>query len=108
MCLNFQFLRKEQKKLLNKKELGEVDEIIKQLKSNPKIGKPLTYPFLREKRIKDKRIYFLLYEEIAIVLLVSSSDKKTQQDTIDEIKTHLNEFKKYAHILNEKIKRGEI
>lgn len=99
---------KRAKKLLNKKELKEVDEIIEQLKINPNIGKPLTYPFLREKRLKDKRIYFLLYEEIAIVLLVSSSDKKSQQDTIDEIKLYLNEFKEYAYQLNEKIKKGEI
>ena len=56
----------------------------------------------------NKRIYFLLYEEITIVLLVSSSDKKSQQDTIDEIKLYLNEFKEYAHQLNEKIKNGEI
>lgn len=56
----------------------------------------------------NKRIYFLLYEEITIVLLVSSSDKKSQQDTIDEIKLYLNEFKEYTYQLNEKIKNGEI
>lgn len=87
------------KKILNKLELIQVEKIIEQLKINPYIGKPLSYPFLREKKINDKRIYFLIYEEITIILLVSSSNKKTQQKTITEIKFYLNEFKIYAYKL---------
>ena len=99
---------KRAQKLLNPKELKEVDKIIEQLKVNSNIGKPLSYPFLREKRLKEKRIYFLVYEDITLVLLVSLSNKKSQQDTIDEIKLYLNEFKEYAYELHIKIKRGEI
>jgi len=91
---------KRAKKLLNNQEFEEVDAIIEQLKENPLIGRPLSYSFLREKRIGSKRIYFLVYENVAIVLLVSASDKKAQQDTIDEIKENLDEFQEYAKKLS--------
>ena len=44
----------------------------------------LNHSFLREKRIGSKRIYFLVYKEICLVLLVSASDKKSQQRSIEE------------------------
>jgi len=62
-------------------------------------GKKLTYDFLREKKIGGKRIYYLVYEDISLILLVSASDKKMQQATIDEIKFLLPEFKKYTNEL---------
>ena len=95
-------------KLLSKKEIEEVNKFIEQLKINPKIGKPLSYPFLREKRLKDKRIYFLLYKEICIVLLVSVSDKKSQQETINEIKLYLEEYKEFVYQLYDKIKKEKL
>ena len=67
----------------------------KKLKENPFQGKQLA-PSLREKRIKDKRIYFLVYEDLNLVLLVAISNKKNQQTIIDNIKNMLNEYKKYA------------
>ena len=66
------------------------------LAENPFVGDPLNYSFLREKRIKEKRIYYLIYEDIKLVLLVATSGKKDQQKTIDHIKGHLDEFKKVA------------
>ena len=63
------------------------------------IGKPISYDFFREKKIGDKRIYFLVYKDFALILLVGSSDKKMQQETIDEIKCLLPEFKEYAYQL---------
>lgn len=53
---------------------------------NPFVGKQLSYKFLREKRIKDKRIYYLVYEDIVLVLLIAVSKKKDQQMTINHIK----------------------
>jgi hypothetical protein len=84
---------KKAKKKLNNKEFKELNNFIEILKKNPKIGKPLSYQFLREKKIKNKRIFFLLYKEIYIVLLVSISNKKSQQKTINEIKFYLNEYR---------------
>jgi len=91
---------KRAKKLLSSQEFAEVDGVIEQLKENPLIGRPLSYSFLREKRIGNNRIYFLVYERVAIVLLVSLSDKKSQQETIDEIKNDLDEYREYAKRLS--------
>ena len=51
------------------------------------------YPFFREKKMGKYRVYFLLYDDINTVLLVTISDKKSQQDVIDEIKGQLDYYK---------------
>ena len=76
------------------KEVAE--KIPKQLAENPMVGKPLSYPFLREKRVNEKRVYYLIYRDLELVLLVATSDKKDQQTTIDRIKENLKEFRKVA------------
>ena len=73
-----------------------VEKIPKQLAENPFFGSQLRYPFLREKRVKEKRVYYLIYESLELVLLVAVSGKKDQQATIDHIIGHLDEFKKVA------------
>lgn len=96
---------KKVEKLLSSKELNELDKLIEKLKSDQFIEKPLNYEFFREYKIGVKRIYFLVYEDIAIILLVNSSNKKYQQETIDEIKLLLNEFKQYAYELYNSINK---
>ena len=71
-------------------------KIPNQLKESPLVGKPLGYPFLREKKIRERRVYYLIYEDFNLVLLVATSGKKDQQATIDHIKKHLDEFKNVA------------
>ena len=71
-------------------------KVQKQLALNPFVGDPLNYRFLREKRIKGRRIYYLVYEDLKLILCVATSQKKDQQTTIDHIKNHLDEFKKTA------------
>ena len=39
------------------------------------------------------RLYFLIYEDVDAVLLVTISDKKAQQDIIDTIKNQLDYYK---------------
>ena len=46
--------------------------------------------------MKEKRVYFLIYEDLKLVLLVATSGKKDQQATIDHIKNNLDEFRKVA------------
>lgn len=70
-----------------------VENLPKKLAENPFQGKPLNYPFLREKKIKEKRFYYLIYKELELVLLVAMSGKKDQQDTIDHIKEQLDEYR---------------
>jgi hypothetical protein len=66
------------------------------LSESPLVGKPLGYPFLREKKIGGRRIYYLIYPDLRLVLLVATSGKKDQQETIDHIRSQLDEFKKIA------------
>ena len=75
------------------------NKIPNKLSINPFVGSQLSYPFLREKKIREKRIYFLVYEDLKLVLLVAVSGKKDQQETINEIKNNLDEFKKIAEMI---------
>ncbi len=96
---------KELTKKFSKNEQKEVEKFEKkQLTNNPFIGDGLSFNFFREKRIGGKRVYFIVYEELKAVLMVAVSDKKTQQETIDEIKDHLS---KYYEIIKEAIKQHD-
>ena len=80
-------------RLLPKEYRQQIKQIIKELKKSYDTGKPLGYPFFREKKLGKYRIYFLVYEGVDTVLLITISDKKTQQDTIDKIKKDLDFYK---------------
>ena len=77
-------------------EQREIEKFEKKLVENPFIGKPLGFVFFREKRLNSRRVYYLIYEELVVVLMVGTSDKRTQQATIDAIKSKLNEFYNYV------------
>lgn len=79
------------------------EKLPNKLSENPFAGDPLGYPFLREKRIKEKRIYYLIYEDLLLVLLVATSGKKNQQGTIDHIKLQLNEFRSIAEKISKQV-----
>ena len=64
-----------------------------QLAKNPFQGEILRYTFLREKRIREKRVYFSIYEEWRVVLLITIGNKKAQGATIDEIVECLRIYK---------------
>lgn len=74
-----------------------------QLAQTPFVGKPLSYPFLREKKIGGQRIYYLVYADLNMVLLVATSDKKDQQATIDRIKNQLDEYKNVVVSLSKQV-----
>lgn len=80
-------------KLLPKEQQEQIKGFIEELKQTPNIGKPLGYPFFREKKMGKYRLYFLIYEDVDAVLLVTISDKKAQQGTIDNIKSQLDYYK---------------
>ena len=79
-----------------KQAFEQAEKISLKLAENPFVGKQLTYPFLREKKIGGRRIYYLVYEDLNLVLLIAVSDKKDQQATIDHIKGNLKEFRAVA------------
>jgi len=69
----------------------QIENEIEQLKTNPYVGKPLGYKFFREKKVKNYRFYYLIYDEYVVVFVIAISDKKDQQKVIDQIK-HLIPF----------------
>lgn len=94
---------KELFKRFSKEEQKEVENFEKkQLVNNPYVGDHLGYQFFREKKICGKRVYYLVYEDLKAVLMVGVSDKKTQQETIDDIKSRLKE---YYEVIKEAIKQ---
>lgn len=79
-------------RLLPKDLKKEIEDFIKELKKGVKTGQPVGYPFFKEKRIDGRHIYFLVYEDIDTILLITISDKKAQQDTINRIKRDLDRY----------------
>ncbi len=87
---------------LDESEKERVRKILKQLKENGlNIGKPLKFPYFREKRFGNKRVYFLSYENLMIILALAISDKKAQQETIDRI---ISEIDKYKEFIDKELK----
>ncbi len=74
-------------KKLDKQLQRAIAKEIDQLEDNPFVGKQLSYPFFREKKIMNYRVYYLVYEEYVVVFVITISTKKDQQDAIDKIKS---------------------
>jgi putative component of toxin-antitoxin plasmid stabilization module len=61
------------------------------------VGKPLAgLSFFREKKFDGKRLYYLVYSDVYVVLALAISDKKAQQATINQILLHLAEYQQYV------------
>ncbi len=83
---------------LEKLEKEWIKKVIRQLKENPSVGKPLGFKWFREKRFGGKRLYYLVYKKSGCVLLVAFGAKKEQQKII----THILQNKgKYLRIVEE-------
>jgi len=79
----------------------QINKEISQLEKDPYVGKPLGYNFFREKKIRNYRIYYLIYNEILVVFIVTLSGKKDQQKVIDTIKKLIPVYKEEINkILN--------
>ena len=70
-----------------------IDNEIKQLEASPYVGKPLGYKFFREKKVKNYRFYYLIYDEYVVVFVVALSTKKEQQKAIDKIRLLMPYYK---------------
>ena len=70
---------------------------IKKLQENPyALGKTLGYPWFRELKNDKWRVYYLIYDQLVVVLFVGISDKKTQQAAINLVKNNLRAFKEFV------------
>lgn len=87
-------------KRLTKDQQNRIEKIKNQLKTNPFVGKPLGSKWFREKKINGFRLFYLIYEKQRIVALISFSDKKLQQQTIDSIRMRFAEYKEVILKLN--------
>ncbi|MBI4043440.1 MAG: hypothetical protein HY393_01375 [Candidatus Diapherotrites archaeon] len=66
------------------------------------VGKPLSVPFIREKKFNGNRLYFLVYVELKAVLVVGISTKKAQSVVIAGVKAKLGEYREMVlHMLQE-------
>jgi mRNA-degrading endonuclease RelE of RelBE toxin-antitoxin system len=80
---------------LSESDKDRIQKLFLQLKENPYVGKHLKFNFFREKRIREKRIYYIVYDDLDAVLVVAFGGKKAQQETINEIVALLPEYKEY-------------
>ena len=80
---------------LPKNDRKRIQKIFLQLKENPYVGDQLQYLHLREKRVREKRVYYLVYDDLQAVLIVVISGKKDQQTTINYIINNFDEYKEY-------------
>ena len=72
-----------------------IQKMFLKIRDNPYTSDQLRYRNLREKRIKEKRVYFLVYDDLQAVLIVAIGGKKDQQETIDHIIKYFNEYRTY-------------
>jgi len=84
---------------LSRDEQEIVQKIFLKIKENPYLSDQLRYRHLREKRIREKRIYFLVYDDLLAVLLVAVGGKKDQQATINHIVDYFDEYRLYLERL---------
>ncbi|MEE8401846.1 MAG: hypothetical protein V3R86_06805 [Candidatus Hydrothermarchaeaceae archaeon] len=82
---------------LDRSEQKRVDKILNQLlEKGGEVGKPLSgLSFFREKKFSDKRLYYMAYSNVFIVLALAISDKKAQQATINQILANLAEYQQH-------------
>ena len=69
-----------------------INKIKIQLVENPFSGKPLGYKWFREKKLGDKRLYFMVSDEKQKVLLLAYGNKKKQRKIIDHILWHKSDY----------------
>lgn len=77
---------------ITQKERDWINKIKFQLKSNPKAGKSLRFEWFKEKKLENKRLYFLVSYKKPRILLASYGTKKDQQKVIDYIVLHKEEL----------------
>ena len=103
--MNFKIYTTEEfDKLFNKLDAdiqGQIRKEISQLELNPYVGKPLGYRFFREKKVKNYRIYYLIYNEYLVVFIITLSRKKDQQNAINSIKKLIPLSENIKNILNQ-------
>ena len=71
----------------------QIDNFEEQLVQNPYVGKPLGVRWFREKKLSKYRVYYLIYEDLKAVYIITLSGKKDQQKVINTIRHFLDKYK---------------
>ena len=79
---------------LDKSEQNWIDKTKKKLAENP-TGKILQFSWFREKKFLNKRLFFLIDEELKKILFVSFASKRKQQDVVDFVVNNRQELLNY-------------
>jgi len=70
-----------------------LDKIEDQLVEHPYSGDPIDVEWLREKKYKKFRVYFIVNDDLTTVFMVGISEKKDQQRVINTIRLLLEFFR---------------
>ncbi|MAH06929.1 hypothetical protein CMI38_01605 [Candidatus Pacearchaeota archaeon] len=79
---------------ISEEEKNKIIKLIDQIKENPYVGDQLQIRSLREKRIEENRMYYLVFDDLKSIFLIAISNKKDQQKMIDFIKENINTYRK--------------
>ena len=79
---------------LDKSEQNWIDKTKKKLAENP-TGKILQFSWFREKKFLNKRLFFIIDEELKKILFVSFASKREQQDVINFVVNNRQELLNY-------------
>lgn len=66
-------------------ELQWIEKMKDQLAQNLLVGKPLKFNWFREKKLGNKRLYYIISETKRRAVLIAYGPKKEQQKIIDKI-----------------------
>ncbi len=98
----YELLETEEFSKLFKKLQPEAQKVFKKrfakVSQNPYgVGKKLkVYNWFRELKYRNLRVYYLIYDEKVIVLFAGISDKKSQQQVINNVSINLQTFKEFV------------
>ncbi|MBI3037168.1 hypothetical protein HYY73_05480 [Candidatus Woesearchaeota archaeon] len=79
---------------LEKPECEWVEKIKDQLTANLEVGKPLRYGWFREKKLGNKRLYYLINAKTNKAVLLAFGPKKEQQKIVDHILANMERYLK--------------
>lgn len=71
----------------------QIDNFENQLAQYPYVGKPLGVKWFREKKLSKYRMYYLIYDDLKAVYIITLSAKKDQQKIINTIKHFLDKYR---------------
>ena len=79
---------------MDKNEQNWIDKTKIKLAENP-TGKILQFGWFREKKFLNKRLFFIIDEELKKILFVSFASKREQQDVINFVVNNRQELLNY-------------